>query len=88
VPRPGRARLDLRLGPGHSVSDQGIGIDPADHERIFERFGRAASSRHFAGLGLGLWATREIVQRMGGAVRVRSALGQGATFTVALPKEA
>jgi signal transduction histidine kinase len=69
-----------------AVSDKGIGVDPADQERIFERFGRAVSARHYGGLGLGLWATREIVQRMGGSVSVKSAVGQGATFTVDLPK--
>ena len=67
-----------------AVSDGGIGIDPADHERIFERFGRAVSARHFGGLGLGLWMARAIVKAMGGSIMVRSALGQGATFTVEL----
>jgi signal transduction histidine kinase len=68
------------------VSDGGIGIDPSDHERIFDRFGRAVSSRHYGGLGLGLWVTREIVMKMGGSIAVKSALGQGATFIVELPK--
>jgi signal transduction histidine kinase len=69
-----------------AVSDRGIGIDPADQERIFERYQRAASPRNFGGLGLGLWITREIVNRMGGSIAVRSAPGRGATFTVELPK--
>ena len=54
-----------------AVSDHGIGIAPADHERIFERFGRAVSSRNFGGLGLGLWITREILTQMGGSISVR-----------------
>ena len=78
--------LDLGDRASIAVSDHGIGIDPADHERIFERFGRAVSSRHYGGLGLGLWVTREIVTQMGGSITVASALGQGATFTVTLPK--
>ena len=78
--------LDLGDRVSIAVSDQGIGIDPSDHERIFERFGRAVSSRHYGGLGLGLWVTREILTQMGGSIAVNSALGQGATFTVTLPK--
>jgi signal transduction histidine kinase len=78
--------LDLGERASVAVSDQGIGIDPSDHERIFERFGRAVSSRHYGGLGLGLWVTREIASQLGGTIVVRSALGQGATFTVTLPK--
>ena len=68
------------------VSDGGIGIDPADHERIFERYRRVVSSRNFGGLGLGLWITRRIVLEMGGSIAVASEPGRGATFTVDLPK--
>ena len=67
-----------------SVTDRGIGIAPDDHERIFQRFERAASSAA-EGIGLGLWITREIVRRLGGSIRVESQLGQGARFTVELP---
>jgi len=67
------------------VRDEGIGIAPEDAERIFERFERAVSVRHYGGFGIGLWLVREIVQALGGTVEVKSALGQGATFTVTLP---
>jgi signal transduction histidine kinase len=67
------------------VSDQGIGIAPGDQARIFDRFERAVSVRNFGGLGLGLWITRHIVEASGGALRVESAPGRGATFTVELP---
>ncbi|WNG32517.1 PAS domain-containing protein [Archangium violaceum] len=67
------------------VRDEGIGIDPALQERIFERFERAVSDRHYGGLGMGLWITREIVTALGGSIHVESAPGKGATFTVALP---
>jgi signal transduction histidine kinase/tetratricopeptide (TPR) repeat protein len=67
------------------VRDEGIGIAPEDTERIFERFERAVSVRHYGGFGIGLWLVREIVQALGGAVSVESALGQGATFTITLP---
>ncbi|WP_395813359.1 sensor histidine kinase [Archangium minus] len=67
------------------VRDEGIGIDPALQERIFERFERAVSDRHYGGLGMGLWITREIVTALGGSIQVESAPGRGATFTVTLP---
>ncbi|HEX5750106.1 MAG TPA: ATP-binding protein [Archangium sp.] len=68
------------------VRDEGIGIEPAVQQRIFERFERAVSDRHYGGLGMGLWVTREIVTAMGGTIHVESVPGQGATFTVELPR--
>lgn len=68
-----------------SVTDQGIGIAPADQERIFERFERVTPPRHYSGFGLGLWVTRQVVVAHGGSVSVRSRPGEGATFTVELP---
>jgi PAS domain S-box-containing protein len=67
------------------VKDRGIGIDPVDHGRIFERFGRAVSEMRYGGFGLGLALCREIVHAHGGSITVESTLGRGATFTVALP---
>lgn len=77
---------DLGLRVSVAITDRGIGIDPVDHRRIFQRYGRAAPPRRFAGLGLGLWITREILAQMKGTIRVESALGKGATFTIELPK--
>jgi signal transduction histidine kinase/integral membrane sensor domain MASE1 len=68
-----------------AVSDQGVGIAPENQLRIFERFGRASSSRHYGGLGLGLWITREILRSSGGTISVDSAPGRGSTFVVELP---
>ncbi len=68
-----------------AVTDQGPGIPPADHERIFQRFERGTGATQYEGLGLGLWICRQIVQRHGGDISVSSAPGQGATFTVRLP---
>jgi len=69
-----------------TVRDEGIGIAPEDQARIFERFERAVSVRHYGGLGIGLWVSRQIVEAHGGRIHVRSAPGQGSTFTVELPR--
>jgi signal transduction histidine kinase len=70
------------------VQDEGIGIEPEALERIFQKFERAVSDRHYGGLGLGLYVTKQIVDALGGSVRVESAPGRGATFTVELPVKA
>ncbi|WP_164008391.1 ATP-binding protein [Pyxidicoccus trucidator] len=69
-----------------AVEDSGIGIAPEHLSYIFERFGRAVSERHYGGLGLGLYITRQIVESHGGAVRVDSTPGQGSRFEVVLPR--
>lgn len=68
------------------VADQGIGIAEADRERIFGRFERAVSLRHYGGLGLGLYITRRLVEAHGGTIWVDSSPGAGATFSVELPQ--
>ncbi|HET6344536.1 MAG TPA: PAS domain-containing sensor histidine kinase [Myxococcota bacterium] len=68
------------------VRDQGIGIDPSHLSRIFERFERAVSERHYGGLGLGLWIARQIVDSLHGSISVDSRQGAGSTFTVLLPR--
>jgi signal transduction histidine kinase len=69
-----------------TVRDHGIGIAPADHHRIFQRFERAASERHYGGLGLGLWIASELTKGLGGDIAVDSAPGAGAAFTITLPR--
>lgn len=71
------------------VSDNGVGIAPADHELIFEKFRQVGDTLTGKpqGTGLGLPISRRIVQHFGGRLWVRSALGQGATFSFTLPLE-
>jgi signal transduction histidine kinase len=69
------------------VQDRGIGIAPADQDRIFGRFERAVPSRNYSGLGLGLWIVKRLVEAHGGTIRVASAPGEGSTFTVDLPRK-
>jgi signal transduction histidine kinase len=70
------------------VTDQGIGIPKLDIHRIFERFERAVSGGNISGLGLGLYISKEIINRHGGELSVESILGQGSTFKVMLPADA
>ena len=68
------------------VCDHGIGIAPEHQARIFGRFERAVSDRHFGGLGLGLWIVRQVIESHGGTITVESAPGQGSRFVVRLPR--
>lgn len=68
-----------------SVVDHGIGIPPEDMQRIFEPFERAAPSRHYGGLGLGLYITRQILTAHGGSIRVQARPEGGSEFIVELP---
>jgi two-component system, OmpR family, sensor histidine kinase SenX3 len=70
-----------------TVSDNGIGIPPAEQSRIFERFYRVdyARSRANGGTGLGLAIVKHIAAAHGGEVTVWSQVGQGSTFTIRIP---
>jgi signal transduction histidine kinase len=67
------------------VRDHGVGIAPTLHTRIFERFERGAEQRS-GGFGIGLWVVKSVCVAMGGTVAVESDLGEGACFTVRLPR--
>ena len=67
------------------VADNGIGIEPEYHEKIFQVFQRLHSRDEYPGTGLGLAIVFKAVGVMEGDVSVESALGRGSTFTVRLP---
>jgi len=67
------------------IRDRGIGIPPDRLPHIFERFERAVSVRSYGGLGLGLHLVREILDALGGTIRVESSVGVGTDVAVELP---
>ena len=69
------------------VQDEGPGIPEQDLPRVFERFYKGESSRADSGVGLGLAIVKHLVRAHGGTADVESAPGEGARFTVRLPKE-
>ena len=69
-----------------SVEDRGIGVPAEAAERIFTRFERAAPIRHYGGLGLGLYVTKNIVEAHGGTISVSSRPGGGSSFAIELPR--
>jgi signal transduction histidine kinase len=68
-----------------TIADQGAGISPQDQARIFEKFERLGRSDH-GGSGLGLYISRRLARAMQGELSVESAPGQGARFTLSLPR--
>jgi len=69
------------------VRDHGCGIAAHERERIFDRFFRGTAPGHHAGLGVGLWIVKKLVDAHGGTVRCESTEGEGATFSVLLPRD-
>jgi two-component system phosphate regulon sensor histidine kinase PhoR len=93
TPRGGTVRVEVQAEPegaaSITVADTGIGIDPAELPRIFDRFfrGSRANEARGSGSGLGLAIVRSIVDMHGGTVAVESRLGAGTTFRVTLPAQ-
>jgi signal transduction histidine kinase/CheY-like chemotaxis protein/HAMP domain-containing protein len=92
----GTITLDIRYTPStinsgawfdFSVTDQGIGMNTAQMETLFEAFTQAdpSTTRKYGGTGLGLTISREFTRMMGGELTVKSAPGMGSTFSVRLP---
>jgi light-regulated signal transduction histidine kinase (bacteriophytochrome) len=70
------------------ITDNGIGIDTKNHEKIFKLFKRLHLEDVYPGAGAGLAITKRILQRHGGDIEVASTLGKGAIFSFSLPKHA
>ncbi|XAM00257.1 HAMP domain-containing sensor histidine kinase [Phycisphaeraceae bacterium D3-23] len=70
-----------------SVSDQGPGIAPEDHPKVFEKFSQIDPSvtREHGGTGLGLTISKELAELLGGRIELTSELGKGATFAIIIP---
>lgn len=77
----GRTKLGFAI---FEIADNGRGIDPRDHQRIFDLF-RRAGAQDKPGQGIGLAHVRALVRRLGGTMSVNSELNSGSTFTIALP---
>jgi len=86
--RPGHIVIRGEMRPGdrlvYEIQDNGRGVDPKDHERIFDLF-RRSGAQDQPGEGIGLAHVRALAYRLGGTVSVDSRLDQGATFRVSLP---
>lgn len=90
TPPGGAVRVEVRsyeLFAAVCVIDTGPGIPESEQAQIFERFHRAPEVYQQAGVGIGLYLTRQIAASQGGYVRVNSAPGKGSTFSLYLPRE-
>jgi signal transduction histidine kinase len=69
------------------VRDYGIGVPPAERERLFERYYRVQSDEHrqINGIGVGLYISRDIVERHGGNIAAEQPDGEGSLFVLRLP---
>jgi PAS domain S-box-containing protein len=91
-PEGGAISIKLSSDDRHvrfTVSDGGLGVPPAERERIFEKFYRLdpGMNRGIGGTGLGLYICRELVRRVGGRIWVEAGTGAGSTFVVEIPQE-
>jgi PAS domain S-box-containing protein len=89
-PDGGRVTLEVAVAAPRlrfSVRDEGLGVPPAEHRRIFEKFYRLDPdlTRGVGGTGLGLYISRELLERMGGRIWVESRGHGGSTFVAELP---
>lgn len=88
TPRIHVAARELSDGWEIHVRDEGIGIDPAQHERAFELLQRLNPREDYPGTGAGLTVAREVVRAHGGTMRIESGAGAGTVLTFTLPTRA
>lgn len=100
TPKNGKIMISVKTNPENEVTslavveiriqDTGIGIDPVNHERIFEPFYQVDSSftRSADGMGMGLSLVKGIIEGHGGEIFVESCLAKGSTFVITLPVQA
>jgi signal transduction histidine kinase len=89
---PNRGKIELRVSRSigrdgtrlvrFTIADTGSGIPPERLKKIFEPF---FTTKEIVGTGLGLWVTKQIVEKYGATIRVRSKVGRGAVFSIAFP---
>jgi len=88
--RAPRVHVSSRIGDKGmmeiSVSDNGIGFDEKDVDKMFQPFQRLQTQQAYSGSGIGLAVCQKIVQRHGGTITAHSRLGEGSTFLVTLPR--
>lgn len=80
--------VDVKRGEMYTrinITDQGKGIPEVHYGKIFQRFYREEANLEIEGIGIGLYLTREIIQKQNGYIMVRSVVGDGSTFSVFLP---
>lgn len=90
TPKGGRVEITIKsyeLFCCINIKDNGIGIKEEDQSKIFTRFYRCESVQQIEGVGIGLFLARKILKDEGGYVKVSSKLGEGATFSIFLPRE-
>jgi signal transduction histidine kinase len=90
VPPGRRPEICVRTGKANGsvhvwIEDNGIGIAPENHQRIFNIFERVNSDSEYEGTGIGLSIVKKTIERMGGDVGVESELGRGSRFWIQLP---
>lgn len=91
TPPNGKVTVTLSASPARltwQVSDTGIGLSPDEQGKVFTRFfrSRRPEARLIKGTGLGLALTKALLERLGGTIRVQSAVDRGSTFTIEIPR--
>lgn len=88
-PKADKVYLKLEVNPEEvcvRIKDEGIGLSKEQQKKLFTRFYRAENTEGISGLGIGLYLTKQIIDRHSGTISVKSTLGEGSEFFFTLPK--